>query len=454
MSAPFRILVVDDELSMRESLAAWLVKGGYRVDTAGSGKAALACLEAERFDVMLLDIKMPEMDGMAVLEQVRVTHPDLEIIMITAYGSIDTAVSSVKLGARDYLLKPFEPEHLLHLVERLRERAELQLENAALKARLALGEEPGPEDMVADSPVMRRVLALLGDVAPTDTPVLIVGETGTGKELAARALHALSQRKFAPFVAINCGAQAESLLESELFGHERGAFTGAVRTRRGRLEMARGGTLFLDEIGDIPEKMQIDLLRVLEEKRFLRVGGTDALDIDFRLVSATHRDLADRVAQGAFRRDFFYRINVITLELPPLRDRGEDIPLLAEHFRQRFARELGKPITGFSPEALRLLARHPWPGNVRELRNVVERAVVVGRREIIGAGELTFLELHRGEAADDAAGFLTLEEVEIRHILAVLEASDWNVTLASERLGINRATLTRRIKRHGLQRPK
>jgi two-component system response regulator HydG len=454
VSPTCRILVTDDELSMRESLAAWLSKGGYAVETAASGEEALEALEARPFDLMLLDVKMPGLDGLAVLERVRERHPDLQVIMITAYGSIETAVQAMKQGARDYLLKPFDPEHLMLVVERLVEHLRLKRQHELLQTRVALQADPGLEDMVAASPPMQRVLELIHDVAAVDTPVLITGETGTGKELAARAIHALSERRYAPFVAINCGAQAESLLESELFGHEKGAYTGAVRARRGRIEMARDGTLFLDEIGDVPEKMQVDLLRVLEDKRFSRVGGNTPVETDFRLVSATHRDLAARVSEGAFREDFFYRVNVITLALPPLRERGEDIELLAQRFCERYARELGKPIAGFTPEALRLLNRHPWPGNVRELKNVVERAVVVGRSERIGAAELSFLPFGQQEPSRSGTDpFLTLNEVEIRHITATLEALDWNVTRAAEALGINRATLTRKLKRHGIQRP-
>lgn len=449
----YRILVVDDELSMRESLAAWLRKGGYVVETARSGGGALDTVREQPVDLVLLDIKMPGMDGLTVLKHLHAEQPDVAVVMITAYGSIETAVQAMKQGAEDYLLKPFDPEHLMLLVERTVARIGLARENERLRLELAQGGDSRLDDLVADSPPMRKVLSAIREVATRDTSVLVTGETGTGKELVARAIHALSPRRYAAFVPINCGGQAESLLEGELFGHERGAFTGAVRARRGRLEMAHGGTLFLDEVGDIPEKMQADLLRVLEERRFIRVGGTEAQPVDFRLVSATHRDLQERARQGTFRQDFFYRINVVHLELPPLRERGEDIVHLAEHFLARFSREMGKPMDGIAPEAMRLLRHHAWPGNVRELKNVLERAVVLSRSTQVRPADLPTLGQDGGAShAVGAVGVQTLQEVELHHITATLEALDWNVTRAAEALGINRATLTRKIKRHGLRR--
>ena len=450
MGGQFRILVVDDEEAMRESLAAWLVKDGYRVDTAGSGPEALGLLgEDGGFDLVLADIKMPGMDGLEMLSRIREMDQDLLVIMITAYGSIETAVEAMKQGAADYLLKPFDPEALSLLVERTQARKALEDENVALRAELAEQREAAFEDLVARSEPMARVFEMIEDVAGTDTPVLINGETGTGKELVARALHARSGRAFGPFVAINCGAQTESLLESELFGHERGAFTGAVAARRGRLEMADSGTLFLDEIGEIPPKMQVDLLRVLEEKRFNRIGGSQPVETDFRLLCATHRDLPALIKSGQFRQDLFYRINVISIQVPPLRDRPEDIPLLAEYFLDRFSRETGKRIDGISAESHQILAQYHWPGNVRELRNVVERAVVICRGRMIGAEELTFLKPRE----DVCVGPLSLKEVERRHIRATLEANQWNVSQAARVLGIDRVTLTRKLKRHGLVRP-
>ncbi len=450
MSRRFRIMVVDDEEAMRESLAAWLQKDGYSVETAESGPAALEILdEDDSFDLVLADIKMPEMDGLELLARIREQSPNKLVIMITAYGSIETAVEAMKHGAADYLLKPFDPEQLSLLIEKTQAHKAVLDENITLREQLADRRESIFEDLVAGSQAMSRVFDLIEDVAATDTPVLITGETGTGKELVARAIHARSGRAFGPFVAINCGAQAESLLESELFGHERGAFTGAVAARRGRLEMADTGTLFLDEVGEIPSKMQIDLLRVLEEKAFSRIGGTERVETDFRLICATHRDLQIMINSGDFRQDFYYRINVISIPVPPLRERTGDVSLLAEYFLDRFSRETGKRLEGITSEGHQILSGYAWPGNVRELKNVIERAVVISRGKLIGADELTFLQ----GGKEETRGPLTLREVEIRHITATLRAHDWNISRTAQVLSIDRVTLSRKIKRYGLSRP-
>jgi two-component system response regulator HydG len=304
--------------------------------------------------------------------------------------------------------------------------------------------------MVAQSRAMREVFALVDEVAGSDAPVLITGETGTGKEVVARALHQQSRFSAGPFVALNCGAQSESLLESELFGHERGAFTGAVKARRGRLEMANHGTLFLDEVGEISPKMQVGLLRALEDKSFQRVGGSQTVESDFRLISATHRDLPALIKRGLFREDFFYRINVITVEIPALRQRPEDVPLLAQHFLERYQQETGKQVESFTNAALNMLTAYAWPGNVRELRNVIERAVVLAQGRMLGAQELTFLQPGGGGAPEAP---VTLKEAEIGHISNALELCGWNVTQAAQRLGIDRVTLSRKIKRYNLTRP-
>jgi len=316
-------------------------------------------------------------------------------------------------------------------------------ENLSLKERLREHERSGWGDLVADSPSMKAVLDLVQEVASSDSPVLITGETGVGKEMVARALHAAGPRAYGPFVPLNCGGQSENLLESELFGHEKGAFTGAVKTRRGRLEMADGGTLFLDEVGEISPKMQVDLLRVLEEKSFTRLGGSQTVKSDFRLVSATHRDLAALVRSGDFRQDFFYRINVISLHVPPLRERLEDIGILAQYFLQRYSRETGKSFEGITPEAMELLAGYNWPGNVRELKNVMERAVVISRQPLITQKDLTFLQA--GGDADPE--MLSLERMETRHIQRILDAHQGNVTRAAQTLGIDRRTLARKLQR-------
>jgi two-component system, NtrC family, response regulator HydG len=450
MREPLRVLVIDDEEAMRESLAAWLRKEGYRVSVAAGGVDGLAQLSDRQFDLLLVDMKMPGMDGLAVLERVQEIRSDLPVVMITAYGSIESAVTAMKMGARDYLLKPFDPEQMLLVIERIVDHQELERENEALRERLRQSARDGVGDLVAGSEAMIDVLELIQDVAPTDAAVLITGETGTGKELVARAIHASSSCAYGPFVVINCGAQSEALLESALFGHERGAFTGAVATQRGRLEMAHGGTLFLDEVGEIPTKMQLDLLRVLEDRQFTRVGGAKPLESDFRLICATHRDLPAQIKSGGFRADFFYRINVLEVRLPPLREREGDVELLAGYFVDQFARKLGKSIQGFTSEGLGLLRGYTWPGNVRELRNVLERAVVICRADQIGARELTFL----ASGDPDVVVPMTLREAEICHVRRALDAADWNITHAARALGIDRVTLSRKIKRHDLSRMK
>lgn len=444
----FRILVVDDEEAMRESLAAWLIKSDYSVETASSGEKALQALTDRPCDLALVDIKMPGMDGHELLRRIKEEHPATMVVMITAYGSIESAVMAMKEGASDYLLKPFDPEHLIFLVEKLAKQKELMEGYQVMQARLAEWDSSGFEDLIGGSEPMRKVFALIEEVAQTDTPILIRGETGTGKELVARAIHVRSLRNHGPFIAVNCGAVPESLLESELFGHERGAFTGAVKTRLGRLEMANQGTLFLDEVGEIAPQMQVNLLRALEEKQFMRLGGQREVSTDFRLLCATHRDLSELVDQGRIRSDFYYRINVISIRVPPLRERTEDVPLLAQHFMERFSHEMNKPVEGITPTALRVLQGYSWPGNVRELRNMIERAVVVNRSGSIEEGDLSFLRPE--EAAPMEGG--TLEDVEARHIERTLASCDWNISQAARILGIHRGTLARRMKKYGLDK--
>ena len=439
---PFHILVVDDEEAIRESLAAWLIKAGYQVDTADSGDTALARLHKHPFDLALVDIKMPGMDGLELLGHIREKHPEILVVIITAYGSIESAVDAMKQGASDYLLKPFDPEHLILLIAKLAEQKALMDENQRLRARLAEHDDVWLEDLLGQSDKMRRVFEEIERIAQTDTPILITGETGTGKELVARAIHSRSQRAFGPFVAINCGAMDKNLLESELFGHERGAFTGAVQARRGRIEIADTGTLFLDEVGEISSHMQVNLLRVLEESTFFRLGGSREITSDFRIICATHRDLPALMETGRFRQDFYFRINVINVQVPPLRERIEDIPLLALHFIQRFSREMGKNVKGLSTDALNLLETYNWPGNVRELKNVMERAVVLSREELVNGQDLTFL-------APDAPSLKTgksLKEIERSYIRTTLEANSWNISRSAKILGIDRGTLARKIK--------
>jgi two-component system response regulator HydG len=449
MAQAMQVLVVDDEETICQALSAWLTKEGYHVETAESGPEALACVADKLYDLYLVDIKMPGMDGLEVLAKVREIQSDATVIMITAHGSIQTAVEAMKRGAVEYLCKPFDPDELSLLVERMAANKALRDENQALREQLMERQETFMDGFVAQSSAMHEILSVIEDVAATPSPVLITGETGVGKDLVARAIHMRSEQSYGPFVALNCGAQSETLLESELFGHERGAFTGAVKARRGRLEMANNGTLFLDEIGEISPKMQISLLRVLEDKTFRRVGGNQPIETHFRLISATHRDLKQLIREEQFREDFFYRINVFSIDIPPLRERVEDIPVLADYFIGSYAAETGKPVEGMTQRALDILCAYPWPGNVRELRNVIERVVVIARGRMIGARELRFLQ----DREDDCQlGTMTLKEMEIRHIQATLEACDGNITRAAKQLGIDRVTLSRKLKRYAIGR--
>ncbi len=447
MKASTRIMVVDDEETICEALMAWFVKDGYLVETALSGAEALALLEKREFDIFLVDVKMPGMDGIELLSRIKEKQPEGVVIMMTAHGSIQTAVEAMKRGAGDYLCKPFDPDSLSLLMERVMTHKKLRKENITLKERLLEQQEEALDVFIVHSDPMRKIFSTVDEVAPSSAPILITGETGVGKDLVARAIHLRSQRSFGPFVAVNCGALSESLLESELFGHEKGAFTGAVKTRRGCLEMADSGTLFLDEIGEISTKMQISLLRVLEEKRFLRLGGSNSVSSDFRLITATHRDLPPLIKENQFREDFYYRINVITIHIPPLRERKEDVPVLSDHFLKRFVEETGKHLEGFTVKALEQLISYPWPGNVRELKNVIERAVVIARGRMIGSEELKFLD--PGKAYPDPMA-ITLEDLEKSHIKSTLVSCDGNISQAAKKLGINRSTLSRKMKRYHL----
>jgi len=440
-----KILVVDDELSIRESLSGWLQQDGYQVETAPGGLTALAKAQETHYDIMLLDVKMPEMDGLTLLKKFKERDPDTTIVMMTAHGDIHDAVEAMKQGAYDYLLKPFELEELSFTIEKLVQLQTLAMENLILKDRVA--NISRFENLVGQSPPMLDLFGTIVDVAQSDATVLITGETGTGKELVARAIHAQSPRVYAPFIAINCGAFTEHLLESELFGHEKGAFTDAKYTKKGRLEMANAGTLFLDEVGDISMKMQIDLLRVLETHEFTRVGGTATLHSDFRVIAATNQDLQEAIRAKTFRQDLFYRLNVFHIQVPPLRDRSEDVPLLAQHFLRRYATETNKKIDSIHPEALEAMRRYPWPGNIRELENAIERAVVVGKGRQIKLTDLPFV-IPAGGATE--TGKLSLEEMERQHIVRVLAAEGGNLSNAAKVLRINRTTLYSKIKKYSL----
>lgn len=439
------VLVVDDEFSMRDSLVHWFEKDGYRTGSAGDAREALQRLEEEHWDVVLLDIKMPGMDGLELQRRIREVDPELPIIMITAFASVESAVQALKEGAFDYVTKPIDPDDLSHLVQRAVERRRLQRENVQLRRKV--DQLATPSTIVGASGPMSKVLELVQSVAETDTTVLIRGESGTGKELIAQTIHANSRRRYFPIVPVNCGSVPESLLESELFGHEKGAFTGAQYRRKGKLEMADGGTLFLDEVGTISLPMQVNLLRVLETKEFTRLGGAKPVRVDFRVICATNQDLERQVQDGTFREDLYFRLNVVTISLPPLRERREDIPLLAQHLLAKYTQEMNRSFTGFDPAAMDLLVRYDWPGNVRELANAVERALVVGHAPIVRAEDLPMrLNEKMGPPVGDS-----LADVEKAQIRLILERTGGNVTRAAEILQIDRVTLYNKIKKYNLR---
>ncbi len=439
------ILVVDDEFAVRDSLSHWFRKDGFDVHEAESATDALKALDSQSFDVALVDLKMPGMDGLELQERIHQIDPQIGVIMITAFASVETAVRALKQGAFDYVTKPIDPDELSHLVRRCLEQRSLREENE--KLRETIDDLVGVSTIVGESPPMLKVLELVRHVAETDATVLIRGESGTGKELIARAIHAASRRRYFPIVPLNCGALPGDLLESELFGHERGAFTGAQYRRKGKIETADHGTLFLDEVGAITPKMQVDLLRVLETKEVTRLGANRPTKVDFRVICATNEDLENAVKEKRFREDLYYRINVFAIEAPPLRARPTDVPLLAEHFRQLFARQMDKRITSISPEAMEVLTAYDWPGNVRELSNAIERAMVVGKPPVIRPQDLPV----RPAGATSGPGD-SLLAVEKRHIAEVLERADWNITRAAETLGIDRVTVYNKIKKYGLRR--
>ncbi len=440
------VLIVDDELSVRDSLYRWFKSYGCRVETAQDAYEALNKYKGQNWDIVLLDIKMPGMDGVELQKRLKEINENTIRIMITAYASVDTAVQALKEGAYDYISKPINPAQLDHVIRNAIEKRRLVSEAAVLRQKIE--DLSFPEEIIGESQEIRKILEMVAEVAKTDATVMIRGESGTGKELIARAIHANSKRRYFPIITINCGAYPEGLLESEIFGHEKGSFTGAQFTRRGKLELADRGTLFFDEIGNISMKMQMDLLRVIETKQFSRLGGERMITTDFRVVSATNQDLEQDVKEGKFREDLYYRLKVFTLVLPPLRERPTDISILAEYFLDKFAKSMNKPIEGFSPEALDLLVHYPWPGNVRELRNIIERAMVVVKGESIEVSDLSLPFDREGDslAAD------SLEEAERIHILRILNRTGWNISQAASLLGIERVTLYSKIKKYGLQK--
>ncbi len=451
MEDSFSILVVDDEPPQLELIGGFLKKQGFEVTLAESGEKALQRFRREFFDLVLTDQRMPNLSGLDLLKAVRAVNPETPVIVVTAYGSIETAVSAIKAGATDYLTKPLNLDELLHRIEKVREHHRLVLENRDLREEL--GERHRIEGIIGESGRMLEVFSLVRRVAPSEATVLIRGESGTGKELIAKAIHFASPRSSGPLVKVNCAALPETLLESELFGHEKGAFTGALATRKGRFEVASGGTLFLDEIGDLPTHLQAKLLRVLQEREFERVGSSLPISVDVRILAATHRDLERLLKAGQFRDDLYYRLNVVTIVLPPLRERRQDLPLFMDHLLRVFAEKNGKKIRGFTSEAREALLRYDYPGNVRELENIIERASVITRGDVIGRADLP-ISIQEPEVEESSSKTdlpVVVERLERRLIREALDRSGGVQTRAAEQLGITERALRYKLKKYGFQ---
>jgi DNA-binding NtrC family response regulator len=445
MTRKISILIVDDEESVRDSLSNWFTDDGYHVKCAENAKRALSILEGEDFDIVLADLKMPGMDGLEMLKRIKTLKKEAIVIVMTAFATVDTAVKALKDGAYDYITKPFDPDDLSHLIRNASKQIVLAEENENLKKKVVSLENV--DDIIGNSEAMRKVLQEVESVAQTNSSVIITGESGTGKELIARAIHFNSPRKFYPLVSVHCGALTESLLESELFGHEKGAFTGALYNRKGRFEMADSGTIFLDEIGTISPKMQVELLRVLETKSFMRVGGNKEITSDFRLICATNRDLKSMVEKGEFREDLFYRLNVVNIHIPPLRERPEDIPYLVNYFVKKYCVSMNKPVVPVDPQALKRMEEYPFPGNIRELENMIERALVVGNGKKI---HLKDLPIGKSELSTSIE---SLEDFEKAFILQILGKYAWNISRAAKALKVDRVTLYNKIRKYGLKSP-
>ena len=445
MSTHGKLLIVDDELSVRDSLGKWFREEGYEVATVENANDALTQLAEQRWDAALVDIKMHGTDGIELQRRMHEVDAELVVIMMTGYASVETAVTALKNGAYDYVTKPLDPDEIAHLVKNALAHKHANQENVLLRETVAEVARPG--DIVGQSGPMRKLFDAIDTVGPTDATVLITGESGTGKELVARAIHHASPRRFHPMVAIHCGALTETLLESELFGHEKGAFTGAQYRKKGKFEIAEGGTVFLDEIGDISLKTQTDLLRVLQEREITRVGGNQTIKVDFRCVAATNKNLEKLIEEGKFRPDLFYRLNVFRIELPALRERRDDIPTLVNHFVHKFSQAMNKRITRVAPAAMNQLQQQPWIGNVRELENSVERAMVVGQEPELNEQDFIFKQTSVSTSAGK-----TLDEMERAHILQVVEECGGNQSHAAEVLDIDRVTLYHKLKKYGWTR--
>jgi DNA-binding NtrC family response regulator len=457
-----RILVVDDEEIVVRSCLRILGGGDYVVDAAQNGAEALQKIEETPYDVIVLDIMMPKIDGMEVLQRVKEAHPDIEVIMVTGLSQIETAVRSMKLGAFDYLPKPFDPDELKLVVERALERRHLLQENLSLKTEVS--SKYRFENIIGSSPSMQAMFRLIARCAPTNTTVLLTGESGTGKELVARAIHYNSLRKDKPFVPVDCTSLSENLLESELFGHVKGAFTGAVVNKRGLFEVANGGTLFLDEVANISLAVQAKLLRVIQEREFKAVGDTRTQSTDIRLIAATNKDLRTMVTEGSFRDDLFYRINIFPIQIPPLRERREDVAALAFHFLKTFSQELGKEVIEISDGAMTVLLNHAWPGNVRELENTLHRAVILATDKVIRKAHLVSLVAPSSVPASEvprtgdelkrikkAAREKSVEHIEKAFVLEALRRNAWNVTRSAEETGMQRANFQALMKKYNIR---
>ena len=444
MSDKISILIVDDEESVRDSLYNWFIDDGYNVETAENAKIALSLVEEHDYDIILADIKMPGMDGMEMHRRIKALNKDVIVIIMTAFASVDTAVQALKDGAFDYVTKPFDPDDLSHMVRNASSQILLRNENESLKDRISNLEDI--DDLIGGSEAMAKVFKEVERVAKSSSSVIITGESGTGKELIARAIHSNSPRKFFPLISVHCGALTETLLESELFGHEKGAFTGATFNRKGRFEMADGGTIFLDEIATISPKMQIELLRVLESKTFVRVGGNKEISSDFRVICATNRDLKSMVENGNFREDLFYRLNVVTINIPPLRERSDDIPLLVHHFIMKYCNSMSREVLSIENQAIEYLKGLEFPGNVRELENMIERAIVIGNGKEIKLKDFPQAKNIISSSVE------SLDDIEKKHIQQILQKYSWNISKSAKALNIDRVTLYNKIKKYQLEK--
>jgi len=445
------VLVVDDDPAHRTMLRTLLTGWEYSVSEADDGAEAIAAVHEQAFDLILMDIRMIKVSGLEALVEIKAFNPAIPVIIMTAYSSVESAVEAMKNGAYDYLTKPLDFDELRLTMDRAMDHSHLREENRQL--RETLGTQFDSRNMIGRSPAMITLMETVAQVAPTEATVLITGESGTGKEMVAGAIHFNSSRKDGPFVKINCAAITETLLESELFGHEKGAFTGAYKRKEGRFRQAHRGTLFLDEVSEMSLAMQVKLLRVLQDREITRVGGEEVIAVDVRIIAATNKDLIKEIAAGRFRDDLYYRLNVVALAMPPLRERREDIPLLAQHFLEQFSERNNKQIQGFTPQAMDSLMRHAWPGNVRELMNAVERAVVLARGTYLDEGDFSLISQEmdsQGEVSHADAGELPLDEVEKATILRTLELTSGNKSEAARRLGITRRTLHKKLKAYGV----